>query len=129
MRNGAIREFASPDAGSKVAVGPGRPPSSHIAGHHGVRILGPAGDDLVRVDPLDVLLGNLKKLNLDTGEPGIGALGAILLVYLKLKLRLQIAGFKRCRIPSIRLAQEYRGARQAARQAYTMGLRRAKSIS
>ena len=40
-----------------------------------------------------MLLGNLKKLNLDTGEPGIGALGAILLVYLKLKLRLQIGGF------------------------------------
>jgi len=50
-------------------------------------------DDLIWLDPLDVLRGNLRKLNLKTGVSGIVARGVFLLAYEKLKLRLQIAGF------------------------------------
>jgi hypothetical protein len=48
-------------------------------------------DDVIWIDPIDVARGNLTKLALpdDTHK----ALGVILLAYLKLKLRLKLAGF------------------------------------
>jgi hypothetical protein len=48
-------------------------------------------DDVIWIDPLDVALGNLTKLALPDDKHK--ALGVILLAYLKLKLRLKLAGF------------------------------------
>ncbi|MBI2947050.1 MAG: CHAT domain-containing protein [Verrucomicrobia bacterium] len=50
-------------------------------------------NDVVWIDPKEVISGNLPALSLDHGDARIEALGAILLAYLKLKLRLRIAGF------------------------------------
>ncbi len=49
-------------------------------------------DDVLWIDPLDVVRGRLAKLTLP-GSGAIEPLGVLLLAYLKLKLRLRIAGF------------------------------------
>lgn len=50
-------------------------------------------DDVIWVDPVDVALGRLGELALGRGAPRHGPLGVFLIAYLKLKLRLEIAGF------------------------------------
>ena len=50
-------------------------------------------DDVYWLDPLDVLLGNLKRLALPEGSKRIRALGVFLLVYLRCKLWLRSAGY------------------------------------
>ncbi len=49
-------------------------------------------DDVIWIDPVDFAFGRLLELALPS-KPGIVPLGVILLAYLKLKLRLKIAGF------------------------------------
>lgn len=49
-------------------------------------------DDVIWIDPIDLVVGRLRALALDSGV-AIEPLGVILLAYLKLKLRLRIAGF------------------------------------
>ncbi len=51
-------------------------------------------DDVIWLDPKDVALGTLTALSLGAGgSPKVAQLGAMLLYYLKLKLRLRAAGF------------------------------------
>lgn len=51
-------------------------------------------DDVIWLDPKDVAIGTLTQLSLGPGgSPKIAPLGAMLLFYLKLKLRLRAAGF------------------------------------
>jgi pimeloyl-ACP methyl ester carboxylesterase len=51
-------------------------------------------DDVIWVDPVDILLGNLRKLQFGEGRrDGIKALGVLLFAYLSLKLRLKSSGF------------------------------------
>lgn len=50
-------------------------------------------DDVIWVDPIDIVAGNLEDLSLIDGHPDIEPLGVILLAYLKIKLRLNLAGF------------------------------------
>jgi len=50
-------------------------------------------DDTIWLDPIDVIAGRLPSLSLTHGEEGIKALGVLLTVYLKIKLRLKLAGF------------------------------------
>jgi pimeloyl-ACP methyl ester carboxylesterase len=52
----------------------------------------PIPDDVVWFDPVDIAAGKMFDLALDSGER-LDPLGVILLYYLKLKLRLEIAGF------------------------------------
>ena len=49
-------------------------------------------DDTIWIDPVDIVAGNLDKLVLRKND-GIKVLGVLLTVYLKLKLRLRLAGF------------------------------------
>lgn len=49
-------------------------------------------DDTIWVDFLDIIAGRLLDLSLTSGEAEVEALGVILLAYLKLKLRLRLAG-------------------------------------
>lgn len=55
--------------------------------------LSPLFDDVYWFDPVDIVAGRLPRLELDSGADRFEALGVILLAYLKLKLRLRIAGF------------------------------------
>ena len=48
--------------------------------------------DIVWIDPFDIALGNLKKLALPKGK-SFKAVGVMLFAYLKMKLRLRLAGF------------------------------------
>jgi pimeloyl-ACP methyl ester carboxylesterase len=50
-------------------------------------------DDIIWIDPIDVIAGGLDQLIWNNGDGGIEALGVILFAYLKLKLRLRLAGF------------------------------------
>ena len=50
-------------------------------------------DDLLWIDAFDILRGKLTKLSLLDGDRDIQAVGVLLISYLKLKLRLNIAGF------------------------------------
>ena len=51
-------------------------------------------DDVIWIDPFNILLGNLRKLVLDEGRnAAIEPLGVILFAYLSLKLRLRSSGF------------------------------------
>ena len=50
-------------------------------------------DDTIWIDPIDIVRGRLSDLSLDGGSSDIQALGVILFSYLKLKLRLKLAGF------------------------------------
>ncbi len=50
-------------------------------------------DDTIWIDPVDIVAGRLSDLSLDGGSPDIQALGVLLFSYLKLKLRLKVAGF------------------------------------
>jgi pimeloyl-ACP methyl ester carboxylesterase len=52
----------------------------------------PVPDDVVWFDPLDIAAGKMFSLSLNSGQR-FDPLGVILLFYLKLKLRLEIAGF------------------------------------
>ena len=65
-------------------------------------------DDLLWVDPIEVCAGRLTELALPRGNR-FRALGVMLLAYLKLKLRLEIAGFD-ADVPPLRLAAEHRRA-------------------
>jgi len=49
-------------------------------------------DDTIWIDPLDIARGRLSDLSLDGGAADIQALGVVLFTYLKLKLRLKVAG-------------------------------------
>ncbi|MDX1433952.1 MAG: alpha/beta fold hydrolase, partial [Gammaproteobacteria bacterium] len=50
-------------------------------------------DDVIWLDPLDIAGGELNELRLPGGDPHVTAVGVILFAYLKLKLRLRLAGF------------------------------------
>ena len=50
-------------------------------------------DDTIWIDPIDIIAGNLRKISLADGRKDIEPLGVILFAYLKLKLRLNQAGF------------------------------------
>lgn len=50
-------------------------------------------DDVIWIDPVDIIAGHLRELSLVDGREDIEPLGVILLAYLKLKLRLKLAGF------------------------------------
>jgi len=50
-------------------------------------------DDVIWIDPIDIARGNIEQLRLNGGAPKIEALGVVLLAYLRLKLKLTIAGF------------------------------------
>ena len=50
-------------------------------------------DDTIWIDPVDVIAGRLKELELKAGDSAIEPLGVMLTTYLKLKLRLRLAGF------------------------------------
>jgi len=50
-------------------------------------------DDTIWIDPVDVIAGRLSELELKAGRDEIQALGVLLTTYLKLKLRLRLAGF------------------------------------
>jgi len=55
---------------------------------------GPLGlDDVLWIDPVEIALGRITELKLGPGPSKYFADGVILLAYLKLKLRLRIAGF------------------------------------
>jgi len=50
-------------------------------------------NDTIWIDPVDIIAGALETLAVPAGAPDIEPIGVILLAYLKLKLRLQLAGF------------------------------------
>jgi pimeloyl-ACP methyl ester carboxylesterase len=50
-------------------------------------------DDVIWIDPLDIARGALRKLALGSSPSPYAALGVLQLFYLKLKLRLRLAGF------------------------------------
>src|SRR5437773_1086360 len=50
-------------------------------------------DDVIWIDPIDIAAGRLTDLALIPGPPRHRALGVVLVAYLKLKLRLLLAGF------------------------------------
>jgi CHAT domain-containing protein/pimeloyl-ACP methyl ester carboxylesterase len=50
-------------------------------------------DDVIWADPVDIALGRLGELKLNGGSSRIDALGVMLFAYLKLKLKLQLAGY------------------------------------
>src|SRR5262245_3749955 len=50
-------------------------------------------DDVIWIDPIDILAGQLRQLALGAGRSRIEALGALALVYLRLKLTLGLDGF------------------------------------
>jgi pimeloyl-ACP methyl ester carboxylesterase len=50
-------------------------------------------DDTIWIDPVDIIAGNLRQISLVDGRKDIEPLGVILFAYLKLKLRLNQAGF------------------------------------
>ncbi len=56
-------------------------------------IRGSDHNDTIWIDPLDIIDGRLRDLALGGGGKAVEALGVLLVVYLKLKLRLKIAGF------------------------------------
>jgi pimeloyl-ACP methyl ester carboxylesterase len=53
----------------------------------------PFFDDTIWIDPVDIIAGNLRQISLVDGRKDIEPLGVILFAYLKLKLRLNQAGF------------------------------------
>ena len=57
-------------------------------------------DDTIWIDPVDIIAGNLRQLSLVGGRKDIEPLGVLLLAYLKLKLRLKLAGFDATSTPS-----------------------------
>ena len=50
-------------------------------------------DDLIWIDPIDIVTGNLADLRLNGEDTNLEALGVILIAYLKLKLSLRAAGY------------------------------------
>src|SRR5205807_5889832 len=50
-------------------------------------------NDVIWADPIQIALGRLGELALNGGHSDVEALGVILFAYLKLKLKLQIAGY------------------------------------
>lgn len=50
-------------------------------------------DDTIWIDPVDIIAGNLTELAYSQNDSDIEPLGVILLAYLKLKLKLRLAGF------------------------------------
>lgn len=50
-------------------------------------------EDVLWIDPIEIALGHLTALKLDGGASSYHSVGAVLFAYLKLKLRLKIAGF------------------------------------
>ncbi len=76
---------------SRAAVRGDRPRVLILPGIMGSRI--GTEDDLIWFDPLDIFRGNLELLALDGRASKYGAVGVILLSYLKLKLTLRLAGF------------------------------------
>lgn len=50
-------------------------------------------DDVIWIDPVDIARGQLRSLRLPDGNPDVEALGVLLISYLKLKLKLRLAGF------------------------------------
>ncbi len=86
---GLSREAARRDVrgrGPRVLILPGLMGST--LGRRGLLL-----DDVIWIDPLDIALGALRKLAFGPAPSRIEALGALNLVYLKLKLTLRINGF------------------------------------
>lgn len=50
-------------------------------------------NDTIWLDPIEVVAGHLTELQLKAGNSGIEPIGVLLITYLKLKLRLRLAGF------------------------------------
>ncbi|MCZ6790705.1 MAG: hypothetical protein O7C70_02785, partial [Candidatus Dadabacteria bacterium] len=50
-------------------------------------------DDIIWIDPIDIVLGNLSKLSFDNGSSKLKALGVVLFAYLKIKLFFIIKGY------------------------------------
>ena len=50
-------------------------------------------DDTIWIDPIEVIAGHLTELQLKLGNGGIVPIGVLLITYLRLKLRLRLAGF------------------------------------
>ncbi|MGE5239324.1 MAG: alpha/beta fold hydrolase [Chloroflexota bacterium] len=87
MRQLALKASGRRAAGPRVLILPG------IMGSKlGKRRPFPLPDDLVWFGPLDIAAGRIADLALDSGKR-YEALGVMLLFYLKLKLRLEIAGY------------------------------------
>ena len=85
-----LRDLARDAATRSARGGPGADP----ARHHGLDA-GPARaalDNVLWLDPAEIALGRLTELRLK-GATAYHAVGVILLAYLKLQLRLRIAGF------------------------------------
>ena len=66
-------------------------------------------EDILWIDPAEIALGHLTSLKLDGATSPFHAVGVVLLAYLKLKLRLKIAGFDTDFFP-LRLAAQSGGA-------------------
>jgi hypothetical protein len=79
---------------ARTARRPGGPRVLILPGIMGSK-LGTRGllfDDALWLDPLDIAAGRLTHLRIPGGDPAVVPLGVLLLAYLKLKLRLQLAG-------------------------------------
>ncbi|MCB1739853.1 MAG: CHAT domain-containing protein [Gammaproteobacteria bacterium] len=50
-------------------------------------------DDVIWIDPFDIIAGRWHTLRLPDGDPDVKATGVVLLAYLKIKLKLRLAGF------------------------------------
>jgi len=72
--------------GDRVLILPGIMGSK--LGYHGTVLI----DDVIWANPIAIALGRLSELRLGGKSNGVGALGVLLFAYLKLKLKLQIAG-------------------------------------
>lgn len=55
--------------------------------------LGPSDNDAIWIDPIEIAFGKLSDLSLRRRSRAIKAIGVMLFAYLKLKLRLRIAGY------------------------------------
>src|SRR5262249_17296924 len=59
----------------------------------GKKHLSNAVEDILWIDPVEIALGHLTSLKLDSASSPFHAVGVVLFAYLKLKLRLKIRGF------------------------------------
>src|SRR5262245_35123137 len=88
-------------------------------------------DDVIWVNPIAIALGRLSELRVGGTNNGVGALGVLLFAYLKLKLKLQIAGHDSEFFPydwrislaqlGKRLATEIKSGRRTHLVAHSMG--------
>ena len=86
LRQLAQEAAVSVRRGDRVIILPGIMGSK--LGYHGRFIL----DDTLWINPLNIALGRLSEMRLPDKPPRLSALGVVLFAYLKLKLKLRIAG-------------------------------------